>query len=88
MRQIRRRAGNPSWVSRLTNPFAPLFAEQQDVFTSGRPRGLSFMAEGLYMNLRGDPRYSVKTSLLPILAAHQRLFLETSRASNPAEWKV
>jgi hypothetical protein len=47
-------AGNSAWVSLLTNPFAALFALQQDVFTSGRPQGFSFMAEGLYMNLRGN----------------------------------
>jgi hypothetical protein len=48
------RTGNFAWISRLTNPFASLFPEQQDPFPLGRPQGFSFMAEGLYMNLRTD----------------------------------
>jgi len=47
------RAGNFSWVSRLTNPFASVLPEQ-NTFPSGRPQGFSFVAEGLYMNLRTD----------------------------------
>ncbi len=47
-------AGNSSWVSQLTNPFASLFPGQQNVFPADRPQGFSFIAEGLYMNLRTD----------------------------------
>jgi hypothetical protein len=45
-------SGNAGWVSRLTNPFASVFPGEQTIFPADRPRGFSFMAEGLYMNLR------------------------------------
>jgi hypothetical protein len=47
-------SGNSGWVSRLTNPFKSLFDEQPSLYPVGRPQGFSFMAEGLYMNLRSD----------------------------------
>jgi hypothetical protein len=55
------RTGNPSWVSFLTNPFASLLPEPLDAFPSGQPRGLSFLAEGLYMNFRGDSQVFSQT---------------------------
>ena len=46
--------GNPGWVASLINPFTSMFAGQQTMLPPDRPRGFSFMAEGLYMNLRSD----------------------------------
>ena len=47
-------SGNSGWVASLINPFTSMFAGQQTMLPPDRPRGFSFMAEGLYMNLRSD----------------------------------
>jgi hypothetical protein len=47
-------SGNSGWVASLINPFTSMFTGQQTMLPPDRPRGFSFMAEGLYMHLRSD----------------------------------
>lgn len=53
--------GTPA-VSTLTSPFASLFAEQQGAVQTEQASGFSFVAEGLFMNLRSDSQVFAQTA--------------------------